>query len=99
MGTGTVSRGMHYNDVDYWRHLQSLESGDDDLPSPRVCRLLLKAFEAWKSRPGWLAESQIGHLFRGRSDIGEAERTKLSRKPIVIRKALAIKRMLELITS
>jgi pyruvate-formate lyase len=90
---------MHYNDVDYWRHLQSLPDGHEDLPSPRVCRLLLRVFEAWKSRPGWVAEDQIGHLFRERVDISEAERARLAREPIVIRKALAIKRMLELITS
>jgi len=31
---------MHHNDIDYWRHLQSLPPGHADLPSPRECRLL-----------------------------------------------------------
>ncbi len=88
---------MHHNDVQYWRHLQGLAPGDPDLPSPRVCRLLLRMFERWKGRPGWLAEEQVGHLFRGRDDLPEAERQALAAKPIVIRKALAARRMLELI--
>jgi hypothetical protein len=90
---------MHHNDVDFWRYLQTLASDDEDLPSPRVCRLLLKTFEGWKSRPGWVTENQIGHLFRGRSDITEVEKAELSKKPVIIRKALAIQKMLELVLS
>jgi hypothetical protein len=90
---------MHHNDVQFWRHLQSLKPGDPDLPSPRICRLLLRTFEGWKSRSGWVTENQIGHLFKGRNDISDADKAKLAHKPIVIRKALAIKRMLELVTS
>jgi Pyruvate formate lyase-like len=90
---------MHHNDVQFWRHLQLLKEGHEDLPSPRVCRLLLRAFEGWKSRPGWVTESQIGHLFRGRSDLSKADKAALAREPVIIRKALAIKRMLELIAS
>lgn len=88
---------MHHNDVQYWRHLQSLEPGDPDLPSERVCRQLLRMFERWKARPGWLTEAQVGHLFRGRDDLAEADKAALATKPIVVRKALAIRRMLELI--
>ncbi|HEX8285752.1 MAG TPA: pyruvate formate lyase family protein [Pyrinomonadaceae bacterium] len=88
---------MHHNDIDYWRHLQSLEPGDEDLPSPRVCRLLLRMFERWKARPGWLTEAQVGHLFRGRKDLSAAERKRLAAQPVPVRKALAIRRMLELI--
>src|ERR1044072_326992 len=88
---------MHHNDVQYWRHLQSLPLGHEDLPSPRVCRLLLGMFERWKGRPGWLTEGQVGHLFRDRADLGEAEKRELAAQPVPIRKARAIRRMLELI--
>jgi pyruvate-formate lyase len=88
---------MHHNDVQYWRHLQSLPPDHEDLPSPRVCRLLLDMFERWKGRPGWLTERQVGHLFRDRNDLGEAEKKQLAAQPVPIRKARAIRRMLELI--
>jgi pyruvate-formate lyase len=88
---------MHHNDVQYWRHLQSLAPGHEDLPPPRVCRLLLRMFERWKRRPGWPTEKQIGHLFRDREDLSPGQKAELAAKPIAIRKALAIKRMLELI--
>lgn len=88
---------MHHSDVAYWRYLQSLPNGHEDLPSPRACRLLIRMFERWKGRPGWLLEEQVGHLFRGRNDLSQAEQNVLASKPIVIRKALAIQRMLEII--
>ena len=88
---------MHHNDVEYWRHLQLLPEDHEDLPSPRVCRLLLRMFEGWKGRPGWLTEQQVGHLFRGRKDLTPSQQEKLAAKPVPIRKALAIQRMLELI--
>jgi hypothetical protein len=88
---------MHHNDVQYWRHLQSLPPDHEGLPSPRVCRLLLRMFEGWKGRPGWLTEQQVGHLFRGRKDLSPTERKRLAGKPVAIRKALTIQRMLELI--
>lgn len=88
---------MHHSDVAYWRHLQSLPKGHEDLPSPRVCRLLHRVFERWKGRPGWLAEEQVGHLFRDRAELSEAEQQDLASKPIVVRKALAIQRMLQII--
>jgi hypothetical protein len=65
---------MHHNDVDFWRHLQALPPGHKDLPSPRVCRLLLTVFEAWKSRPAWLAPEQTGHLFRGPQGVDPARK-------------------------
>lgn len=88
---------MHHSDVDYWRRLQSLKPGDEDLPSPRVCRLLLRTFERWKSRPAWLTEQQTGHLFRGGDDRDETAKAALAALPIPIRKAHAIRRMLQLI--
>jgi len=40
MPAHTLRVVMHHNDIDYWRHLQSLPPGHADLPSPRECRLL-----------------------------------------------------------
>jgi hypothetical protein len=88
---------MFHNDVQFWRHLQSLPVGHPDLPSPRVCRLLHRAFERWKGRPGWLDEGQVGHLFRDRPELSRAEADALARRPVAVRKALAVGRMLELI--
>jgi len=92
-----ANKRMQHNDVDYWRYLQLLKPGHDDLPSPRVCRLLRRTFERWKGRPGWLTEAQVGHLFRDRADLSAAEAREIASKPIAIRKAMAIRRMLQLI--
>lgn len=89
---------MHHNDVEFWRHLQALPAGHSDLPSPRVCRLLERVFERWKHKPLWLDEGQVGHLFRGRSDLSASERAKLEKLPLAVRKARAIRRMLEIVT-
>lgn len=88
---------MHHSDVDYWRYLQSLDTSHEDLPSPRVCRLLLQTFEGWKARQGWLTEKQVGHLFRNRTGLTRRAAQDLAKKPIAVRKALAVQRMLELI--
>lgn len=88
---------MHHSDLEFWRHLQTLEAGHADLPSPRVCRLLLHTFEAWKSRPAWLDERQVGHLFRNRPDLDAATAESFSQRPVAVRKALATQRMLQLI--
>jgi pyruvate-formate lyase len=88
---------MHHSDVHYWRYLQSLPPGHNDLPSERACRLLLRMFERWKGRPGWLREEQVGHLFRGRADLGAAEGDAIAARPVAIRKALAVRRMLEIV--
>ena len=73
--------------------------GHEDLPSPRVCRLLLRAMGRWKERTGWVAEEQIGHLFRGRDDLGAPEKKEFAANQVANRKALATPRMLELIVS
>ncbi len=88
---------MHHNDTQYWRYLQSLRPGDPELPSERACRQLLRTIGQWKSRPGWLTEKQVGHLFHGRDDLTEEENDELAAKPVIVRKARAIERMLELI--
>lgn len=90
---------MHHNDVEFWRYIQSLPEGHDDLPSPRVCLLLQRIFQLWREKPLWLTEDEIGHLFRHRTDLTDAERHQLASLPIPIRKARAIHRMFELITS
>jgi pyruvate-formate lyase len=88
---------MFHNDVQFWRHLQSLPAGHPDLPSPRVCRLLHRTFERWKGRPAWLAEGQVGHLFRDRAGLSPAAARAIAGRPVPVRKALAVARMLELI--
>jgi hypothetical protein len=88
---------MHYNDTAYWQHLESLPPGHEDRPSERVCRLLLRTFQRWKDRNAWLSEEQVGHLFRNRNDLSPGQQGELERKPVAVRKALAIRRMLEII--
>ncbi len=34
-----------------------------DRLSPRVCQLLLEAFEKWHTKPKWIPFGQMGHLF------------------------------------
>jgi pyruvate-formate lyase len=89
---------VHHNETDYWRHLQSLPPGHRDLPSPRVCRLLLGLFARWRAKPRWLTERQVGHLFRDRRDLSDARRRELAALPVMLRKAHAVARMLELVT-
>lgn len=88
---------MHHSDVAYWRYLQSLPQGHEDLPSSRTCKLLLRMFERWKGRPGWLVEEQVGHLFRGRADVPQVDQDALAALPVIVRKALAVERMLDII--
>jgi pyruvate-formate lyase len=88
---------MHHNDVAYWQYLEGLPLGHQDRPSPRVCRLLLRMFQHWKDRNAWLSEDQVGHLFRNRKDLSSQQQDELARKPVAVRKALAIQRMLEII--
>ncbi|MFI0848900.1 pyruvate formate lyase family protein [Mesorhizobium sp. IMUNJ 23232] len=86
---------MHHSDVDYWRSLQALKAPHPDLPTPRVCRLLERTFQKWREKPCWLDERDVGHLFRGPNSDGREQGW--SEKPIIIRKARAIEKMLEII--
>lgn len=90
---------MIHNDVEFWRYLESLPKGHPDLPTPRVCRLLQRAFSKWNEKPLWLLEEDVGHLFRNRDDIGSDEKEVLRKKPAIERKGLAIRRMFEVITA
>src|SRR5687767_1531470 len=85
--THSQTRGafMHHNEVGYWRYLQSLKPPHPDLPSPRVCRLLRRLFEKWKEKPPWLPE--LPHLLDGTE----------APEPVIVRKARAIAKTLELI--
>jgi pyruvate-formate lyase len=89
---------MHHNDVEYWQFLQRLPQGDRNLPSPRVCRLLHRMFQRWKDRNAWLSAGQVGHLFRDREDLNAQDKEELSCRPVAVRKALAIQRMLRIVT-
>lgn len=77
---------MHHNEVEYWRYLQGLHPPHPDLPSPRVCRLLRRLFERWKDKPAWLPE--LPHLLDTGADPTE---------PVIVRKARATAKTLELI--
>jgi pyruvate-formate lyase len=54
-------------------------------------------FQRWKDRNTWLSEGQVGHLFREREDLTHQQKEELARKPVAVRKALAIERMLAII--
>jgi len=82
---------IHKNILSYWQYLESLPDGHADKPSPRVCMLLLEVFEKWRSKHRWFEPDHFGHLFEYHTD----EQTRsLS---VAERKALAIKKMFELI--
>ena len=87
---------MIHNDIQYWRHLQSLSHDSPDLPSPRVCRLLRRLFQRWQEKPRWLREEQVGHLFKHLPE-DSAERRKLEAESPAVRKGLAVRRMLEIL--
>lgn len=53
---------MHHNILAYWQHLETLEPSDPDLPSPRVCRLMTRMFELWRSRQPFPRFGYFGHL-------------------------------------
>lgn len=89
---------MHHNDINYWRYLVSLEKGNPDLPSPRVCKLMERMFQRWREKPLWPEETDMGHLFIDRDDLTISERTELAKLPIPIRKARALRRLFEIIT-
>lgn len=87
---------MHHNTVQYWQTISLLPEGHPDRPSPRICRLLLRLFDRWKTKPLWLDESDTGHLFDGKS---KEEVARLSALPIAVRKGMAAARMLDVVTT
>ncbi len=66
-----------------------------ELPTDRVLRLLWRAMQDWKQKPRWLANSDVPHLFDGKS---ESEIRRLSKEPVAIRKALAVAEILDIVT-
>ena len=87
---------MHHNTVQYWQTVSLLPEGHLDRPSPRVCRLLFRLFDKWKTKPRWLNENDTGHLFDGKS---KKEIARLSSLPMAVRKGMAIARMLDVVTT
>lgn len=86
---------MHKNILSYWRSLENLPNGHRDKPSPRNCILLQEMFEKWHSKPAWIKQDQLGHLFdyyKGNS------KRKVKALSIMERKGLAIQKTLELVT-
>ena len=90
---------MIHNEAAFWRYLQSLSSDHPDLPSTRVCRLLQLLFDRWQTKPRWLTEEQIGHLVPNWESLSREEKRLYAETPILIRKARAVARMLELVTN
>jgi pyruvate-formate lyase len=86
---------MKHSDIDYWRALQSAKSKQEiaDRPTPRVCRLLLRAMEDWNAKPKWLREIDVGDIYQG---LSQAQKLSLQKKPVAIRKALAVAKMLHI---
>jgi pyruvate-formate lyase len=84
------------NIPDYWRSLESLKKGDPDLPSERVCTLMLKVFNQWETKPLWLTEEQTGTIFDGL--MGDDLKS-LENEPVKIRKAKSIRKLFERITT
>ncbi|UOQ75256.1 pyruvate formate lyase family protein [Hymenobacter cellulosilyticus] len=60
--------------------------------------MLERTFQRWQQKPLWLREEQVGHLFRNRPDLEPAEQARLAALPVAVRKALAVQRMLQLVT-
>ncbi len=87
---------MQYNILSYWQSLENMETGDPECPKPRVLRLLQATFERWQAKKTWLDQDQMGHLF-DRFQGEELERVKAL--PIAERRGLAIREMLDLITT
>ncbi|HKR02822.1 MAG TPA: pyruvate formate lyase family protein [Pyrinomonadaceae bacterium] len=87
---------MNHNTVQYWQTISLLPEGHPDRPSPRVCRLLLRLFDRWKTKPRWLSEQDTGHLFDGKS---KEEVARLSALPMAVRKGMAVARMLDVVTT
>ena len=81
---------MIHNTTDYWRYIQGLSPEHRDRPSPRVCRLLDRIFQRWGDPPRWLTEGQVGHLFDYQPEAKD--------KPIAVRRGMAIREMLNLVT-
>lgn len=82
---------MHHDIMGYWRHLQGLPPGHEDLPAPRVNRLMLNMFEGWRSKQCFPPFDGLGHI---RDHEGEAVMT-LS---LVERRGLAMARTLALLS-
>jgi hypothetical protein len=84
------------NIPDYWRSLEALSKGDPDLPSERVCALMLDVFNRWEQKALWPTEEQVGSIFDG---LAGKSLVALENEPICIRKARSIQTLFERITS
>src|SRR5438309_5196135 len=82
---------MHYNILSYWRHLQNLPAGHEDLPSPRVCRLMLEVFERWQSQQPFPRWDCFKHI---RDHVDPSDPTDLMAQPIAVRRGIALKKTL-----
>ena len=82
---------MHYNIASYWRHLQNLPPGHEDLPSPRVCRLMQGMFERWQGQQPFPEWDCFGHI---RDHADKSDPPQLMTQSIAVRRGVAIKKTL-----
>jgi pyruvate-formate lyase len=82
---------MHHNILNYWQHLETLAPGDPDLPNPRVCRLMTRMFEFWRSRQPFPRFGYFGHL---RDHFGPA----VLAEPVPVRRGHAMAKSLQMVS-
>ena len=75
---------MDHNTIKYWQRLAVLPPDHEDVPAPRVCRLLQRLFDRWERKPVSLTADDLPHLFRG---IPDADAAAIAAKPVAVRKA------------
>lgn len=83
---------MHHNILAYWQHLETLSPGDPDLPSPRVCRLMLGMFERWRTRQPFPCFGYFGHI----RDHMPAD---VMSEPLMVRRGHAMAETLRMVSS
>lgn len=81
---------MHLNILQYWQHLQNLPDGHYDKPSPRICRLMMDMFEAWRSKSPYPEFDGFGHL--------RDYKPELMKAPLAVRRGHAFAITLEMVT-
>ncbi|WP_299084024.1 pyruvate formate lyase family protein [uncultured Ruegeria sp.] len=86
---------MHTNILKFWQHLQNLPVDDPEKPSPRVCRLMLELFEAWRLQSPFPEFGYFGHL-REHLDPDEAG---VMGESVMVRRGYALKKTLEIISN
>ncbi|MEM6484179.1 MAG: pyruvate formate lyase family protein [Pseudomonadota bacterium] len=87
---------MIHTILEYWQHLETLGAGHEDLPSPRVCRLMVEMFERWRSRHTFPERDSLSHLrnYENQLNVGP-----VMALPIVERRGHALSLTLDLVSN